>query len=68
MALAVYSAVIVQASDARYRLSADGSSLHLRAHLWHCMQKGWPTVRPSLWLFGPCDSGVMLDQLDMHRN
>ena len=68
MALAVYSAVIVQASDARYRLSVDGSSLNLLAHHWHCMQKGWPRVWPSSWLFCPCDSSVIVDQLDVHRN
>lgn len=44
MALAVYSAVLVQASDARYRLSVDGSSLPLLAHRWHYMAKplAWP--------------------------
>ena len=46
MALAVYSAAMVQASDARYRLSDAGSSLHLLAHYMH--QSASPK-RPDCW-------------------
>ena len=46
MALAVYSAAMVQASDARYRLSDAGSSLHLLAH--HMHHRASPH-RPDCW-------------------
>ena len=46
MALAVYSAAMVQASDARYRLSDAGSSLRLLAHHMHCRTS---PNRPDCW-------------------